>query len=212
MSINLVVADPHPVFLLGMERLLTAEADMNVLAYCTSTGEIQEKIRQERPDLLILDLGFRDRNGLDLVRELRRENVPIKVIVLTNGLDDEQTIDTLRLGVQGILLKNMPAHLLPQCIRKVHAGGQWVEKQSLGHAFEKMLRREAGARRMATILTSRETQIMCLVAQGLSNRAIAERLAVGEGTVKVHVHNIYSKLGVDNRVDLTLYAQRKGLV
>ncbi len=212
MSINLVVADPHPVFLLGMERLLTAEADMNVLAYCTSAGEIQEKIRQERPDLLILDLGFRDRNGLDLVRELRRENVPVKVIVLTDGLDDEQTIDTLRLGVQGVLLKNMPAHLLPQCIRKVHAGGQWMEKQSLGHAFEKMLRREAGARRMATILTDRETEIMCLVAQGMSNRAISERLAVGEGTVKVHVHNIYSKLGVNNRVDLTLYAQRKGLV
>ena len=212
MSINLVVADPHPVFLLGMERLLTAEPDMNVLAYCTSTGEIQEKIRQERPDLLILDLGFRDRNGLDLVRELRRENVPIKVIVLTNGLDDEQTIDTLRLGVQGVLLKNMPAHLLPQCIRKVHAGGQWMEKQSLGHAFEKMLRREAGARRMATILTDRETEIMCLVAQGMSNRVISERLSVGEGTVKVHVHNIYSKLGVNNRVDLTLYAQRKGLV
>ena len=212
MSINLVVADPHPVFLLGMERLLTAEPDMNVLAYCTSTGEIQEKIRQERPDLLILDLGFRDRNGLDLVRELRRENVPIKVIVLTNGLDDEQTIDTLRLGVQGVLLKNMPAHLLPQCIRKVHAGGQWMEKQSLGHAFEKMLRREAGARRMATILTDRETEIMCLVAQGMSNRLISERLSVGEGTVKVHVHNIYSKLGVNNRVDLTLYAQKKGLV
>ena len=195
-----------------MERLLTAEPDMNVLAYCTSTGEIQEKIRQERPDLLILDLGFRDRNGLDLVRELRRENVPIKVIVLTNGLDDEQTIDTLRLGVQGVLLKNMPAHLLPQCIRKVHAGGQWMEKQSLGHAFEKMLRREAGARRMATILTDRETEVMCLVAQGMSNRLISERLSVGEGTVKVHVHNIYSKLGVNNRVDLTLYAQRKGLV
>jgi DNA-binding NarL/FixJ family response regulator len=65
---------------------------------------------------------------------------------------------------------------------------------------------------MATILTDRETEIMCLVAQGMSNRLISERLSVGEGTVKVHVHNIYSKLGVNNRVDLTLYAQRKGLV
>jgi DNA-binding NarL/FixJ family response regulator len=212
MPINLVIADPHPIFLLGMEHLLTAEADMNVLAYCRNAGETREKVRQARPDLLILDLGFRDRNGLELVRELRRDNFPVKVIILTHALDDEQTIDTLRLGVQGVLLKNMPANLLPQCIRKVHAGGQWMEKQSLGHAFEKMLRREAGARRMATILTSRETEIMCLVAQGLSNRAIGERLAVGEGTVKVHVHNIYSKLGVDNRVDLTLYAQRKGLV
>lgn len=212
MSIKLVVADPQPVFLLGMERLLTAEPDLHVLAYCGSAGETGEKVRQDRPDLLILDLAFRDRNGLELVRELRRESFPVKVIILTNVLDDEQTIDTLRMGVQGVLLKNMPAHLLPQCIRKVYAGGQWLEKQSLGHAFEKMLRREAGARRMATILTDRETEVMCLVAQGLSNREIGERISVGEGTVKVHVHNIYSKLGVNNRVDLTLYAQKKGLV
>jgi DNA-binding NarL/FixJ family response regulator len=87
-----------------------------------------------------------------------------------------------------------------------------MEKQSLGHAFEKMLRREAGARRLATILTDRETEVMCLVARGMSNRQIASQLVVGEGTVKVHVHNIYAKLGVSNRVDLTLYAHKKGLL
>jgi DNA-binding NarL/FixJ family response regulator len=212
MPIKLVIADPHPVFLLGMERLLVAESDMSVLAYCGNAAETLLKVRIDRPDLLILDINLHDRNGLELIRELRRENFPVKVIILTSALDDEQTIETLRLGVQGVLLKNMPSHLLPQCIRKVHAGGQWMEKQSLGHAFEKMLRREAGARRMATILTDRETEIMCLVAQGLSNREIGERLTVGEGTVKVHVHNIYSKLGINNRVDLTLYAQKKGLV
>ena len=212
MAINLVVADPHPVFLLGMEQLLRSEADLNVLAWCGSAGEALQQVREARPDLLILDLGFRDRNGLELIRDLRRDNVPVKVVILTDALDDEQTIETLRLGVQGVLLKGMPSHLLPQCIRKVHGGGQWMEKQSLGHDFEKLLRREAGARRMATILTDRETEIMCLVAQGLSNREIGERISVGEGTVKVHVHNIYSKLGVNNRVDLTLYAQKKGLV
>lgn len=212
MAIRLIVADPHPVFLLGMEQLLSAEADIDVLGFCTTAAEVLDKIRGASPDLLITDLGFRDRNGLELIRDLRRGELHLKVIILTAVLDDEQTIETLRLGVQGVLLKSMPAHLLPQCIRKVHAGGQWMEKQSLGHAFEKLLRREAGARRMATILTDRETEIMCLVAQGLSNREIGERLSVGEGTVKVHVHNIYSKLGVNNRVDLTLYAQKKGLV
>jgi DNA-binding NarL/FixJ family response regulator len=105
----------------------------------------------------------------------------------------------------------MPSRLLVQCIHTVYGGGQWMEKQSLGQAFEKMLRREAGARRLATILTERETEIMCLVAKGMSNREISERLTIGEGTVKVHVHNIYAKLGVSNRVDLTLYAQKKGL-
>lgn len=211
MSIKLIVADPHPVFLLGMERVLAAEADFDIVAYCPTAAQTLQKVRESRPDILVLDVNFRDRPGLELLRDLRRENLPVKVIIFTNALDDDQTIEALRLGVQGVLLKSMPSHLLPQCIYKVHSGGQWMEKQSLGHAFEKLLRREAGARRMATILTDRETEIMCLVAQGLSNREIGERLSVGEGTVKVHVHNIYSKLGVNNRVDLTLYAQKKGL-
>ena len=212
MAINLVVADPHPVFLLGLERLLTAEAEINLQAMCATAEEALQAVRQYRPDLLILDIGFRDRSGLDLIRDLRQENLPVKVIILAGALDDEQTIETLRLGVQGVLLKSMPTRMLVQCIHNVHAGGQWMEKQSLGHAFEKMLRREAGARRLATILTDRETEVMCLVARGMSNRQIASQLTVGEGTVKVHVHNIYAKLGVNNRVDLTLYAHKKGLL
>ena len=212
MAINLIVADPHPVFLLGLERLLTAEAEINLQAMCATAEETLQAVRQYRPDLLILDIGFRDRSGLDLIRDLRQENLPVKVIILAGALDDEQTIETLRLGVQGVLLKNMPTRMLIQCIHNVHAGGQWMEKQSLGHAFEKMLRREAGARRLATILTDRETEVMCLVARGMSNRQIASQLTVGEGTVKVHVHNIYAKLGVNNRVDLTLYAHKKGLL
>ena len=211
MPIKLVVADPHPIFLMGMETLLKAEPFIEVLAYCRTAAETLKSVRDDQPDLLILDLGFRDFNGMDVVRDLRRDKLPVKVIILTAALDDEQTIDAMRLGIQGVVLKSMAAELLPQCIRKVYAGGQWLEKQSLGHALEKMLRREAGARRMATILTDRETEIMCLVAQGLSNREIGERLSVGEGTVKVHVHNIYAKVGVNNRVDLTLYAQKKGL-
>ena len=212
MAINLVIADPHPVYLLGMEQLLSTEPEMHIQAQCTTAEETLYAVRLHRPDILILDIGFRDRSGLDVIRDLRQEKFPVKVIILAGLLEDEQTIETLRLGVQGVLLKNMPTALLLQCIHNVYAGGQWMEKQSLGLAFEKMLRREAGARRIATILTDRETEIMCLVAKGMSNRQIAEQLTVGEGTVKVHVHNIYSKLGVTNRVDLTLYAHKKGLL
>lgn len=212
MSMKLVVADPHPVFLLGMEAVLKEEPFVDVLAFCGTAAGTLKAVREELPDLLVLDLGFRDFSGLDVVRDLRRDNLPVKVVILTAALDDEQTMELMRLGVQGVLLKSMPVELLLQCLRKVYAGGQWLEQQSLGHALEKMLRREAGARRVATILTERETEIMCLVAKGLSNREIAERLTVGEGTVKVHVHNIYAKVGVSNRVDLTLYAQKKGLV
>jgi DNA-binding NarL/FixJ family response regulator len=212
MAINLVIADPHPVFLLGMEHLLADDAEINIQALCGTAGEALQAVRDGRPDLLMLEIDFRDRSGLELIRELRRDAVPVKVIILSAALDDEQTIETLRLGVQGVLLKSMPARLLIQCIHTVFSGGQWMEKQSLGHAFEKMLRREAGARRLSTILTDRETEVMCLVAKGRTNREIGELLSIGEGTVKVHVHNIYAKLGINNRVDLTLYAQKRGLV
>lgn len=212
MSIRLVVADPHPIYLLGMEALLGDESDLDVLAVCDTAKGVQETVSLHQPDLLITDISFRDRRGLEMVGELRREYPLVKIVILTAGLDDEQTIETLRLGVQGVLLKSMPSRMLVQCIHNVHAGGHWMEKQSLGQAFERMLRREAGARRIATILTPRETEIMCLVAKGLNNRQIAAQLAVGEGTVKVHVHNIYTKIGVNNRVYLTLYAQKKGLL
>ena len=208
---KIVVADPHPVFLLGMEKLLSETGEFQAIGCYTSAAETLQALVEEHPDLLILNPQLRDRSGVELLREIRERRLPIKVVILAAALEDDQTLEIVRLGVQGMLLKNMPSELLLQCLRKVSGGGQWVENQSLSHALEKMLRREAGARRVATILTDRETEIMRLVAQGLSNQAIGEQLSIGEGTVKVHVHNIYSKLGISNRVDLTLYAQKKGL-
>lgn len=212
MAITVVAADPHPTFLLGLERLLSSESDIDLLACCTTAEEVRLEIGRLKPDLLTLDLDLTDGNGLELLSELMNSTQPIKIVILTAVMDNDQAIASLRLGVQGVVLKSMPPHLVVQCIRKVAAGGLWMEKQSIGQAFEKMLRREAGARRLANILTSRETEVMCLVAQGLSNRKIAEDLFVCEGTVKMHIHNIYGKLGINNRVDLTLYAQKRGLV
>lgn len=212
MPVTLIAADAQPVYLLGLKQLMATQSNLELLACCASAEKTRAALAQHRPDVLLLDLNLDDGKGMQLIRELRQQEDLLKVIILTRDLDEEQTVDALRLDVQGVVLKTMPMHLLIQCIHKVAAGGQWLEKNSLGQAFEKMLHREAGARRLATILTERETEVMCLVAQGLSNRKIAERLILSEGTVKIHVHNIYGKLGINNRVDLTLYAQKKGVV
>ena len=188
------------------------QSDLELLACCSSAEKVHAALARQRPDILLLDLHLEDGDGMQLIRKLRIQEGSLKVIVLTKELNDEQTMEALRLDVQGMILKSMPMHLLIQCIHKVAAGSQWLEKNSLGQAFERMLLKEAGMRRLATILTSRETEVMCLVAQGLTNRKIAERLILAEGTVKIHVHNIYGKLGIKNRVDLTLYAQRKGIL
>ena len=171
-----------------------------------------QEVRRHQPDLLVIDINLPDRNGLELINELKNSSLEVKVVVLTATMDEEQTIDALRFGVKGVVLKDMPSHLLVQCLQKVAAGGLWMEKESIGQAFEKMLHREAGMRRLATILTPRETEVMRCVATGSRNHQIAEKLIVSEGTIKIHVHNIYRKLGINNRVDLTLYAQKRGLV
>jgi DNA-binding NarL/FixJ family response regulator len=212
MAIKLVAADPHPLSLLGLAQLLKSEPGFELLATCATAEETIKAVWKERPDILIIDINLPDRKGLELINELKNSSLKVIVVILATAMDEDQTIDALRYGVKGVVLKDMPSHLLLQCLQKVAVGGLWMEKESIGHAFEKMLHREAGMRRLATILTARETEVMRCVASGLSNQKIAEQLIVREGTVKIHVHNIYRKLGITNRVDLTLYAQKRGLV
>jgi len=212
MTIKLVAADPHPLSLLGLAQLLKEESGIELVASCSTAAQAMQEVLRHEPELLLIDINLPDRNGLELINELKNCTLDIKIIILTGALDENQTIDALRFGVKGVVLKDMPSHLLLQCLQKVAAGGLWMEKESIGHAFEKMLHREAGMRRLATILTPREIEVMRCVATGLSNNQIAEKLIVSEGTIKIHVHNIYRKIGINNRVDLTLYAQKRGLV
>lgn len=212
MPISVIAVDSHPIYLMGLKQLLGSQQEMQLVETCSSMQEAVLAVERCRPSVVLSEIHFPTGDGLQLIRALVSQEHNLKLVVLTAAMDDDLTVEVLRLGVQGVFLKHMPSSLLLQCIRKVSVGGQWLEKESLGHAFEKLLGREAGARRLATILTGREIEVMCQVAEGLSNREIAERLTVSEGTVKIHVHNIYSKLGISNRVDLTLYAQKKGIV
>jgi DNA-binding NarL/FixJ family response regulator len=150
-------------------------------------------------------------DGLAVLRELREAELPTRVVLLTAEVDEDHLLEAMRLGVGGVVLKELAVPLLIQCIRKVYAGDQWLERRSVSRAIEKMLQREAGAREIATILTPRETDIVRLVASGLRNKEIADKLAISEGTVKSHLHRSYEKLHVDSRVALLRYAQAKGL-
>jgi DNA-binding NarL/FixJ family response regulator len=197
---------------MGLVELLKAEPDLELQATCATAEDALQEVWKNKPDILLIDIDLPDRSGLELINELRNSSLDVKVVVLACAMDEEQTIDALKYGVKGVVLKNMPSHLLVQCLKKVGAGGLWMEKESIGSAFEKMLQREAGMRRLTTILTAREIEVMKQVAGGLSNQQIAEKLIVQEGTIKIHIHNIYRKLGIKNRVDLTLYAQKRGLV
>jgi len=212
MPIGLVLADDHPIILDGLDHLFRQEEDFKVLARCRDGEETLQAVRKHRPDVLILDLRMPGKDGLAVLREVTKEKLPTRVVLLTAEMSDAEALEAIRLRVNGVVLKEMAPQLLVKCIRKVHAGGQWWEKRSLGRAMETMLRREAGEREIAGVLTPRELQIVRLVASGLHNKEIADKLTISEGTVKIHLHHIYEKLHVDGRLELTLYAQDKGLV
>ncbi len=212
MTVHLALADDHPIVLDGLEGLFGLEPDFQVVARCINGEETLAAVREHRPDVLILDLRLPRGDGLEILRALRREKLPTKVVLLAAALEEDEVLEALRLGVRGVVVKELASELLVECVRKVHAGEQWLEKQLSSRVLEMLLRREAGGRAGRSVLTPREIEIVRMVASGLRNRELARRLGLSEGTVKIHLHNIYKKLKVQNRLELVLHAQSNKLV
>jgi two-component system nitrate/nitrite response regulator NarL len=210
-TIRVVIADDHLVVLKGLEALLAAEPDLVVAAVCASGEQTLVAVREHRPDVLVLDLRMRGLDGLDVMKTLNQEGIAPRTVLLTAEIDDDQTLDAVRLGAVGIVMKEMAPHLLMECIRRVHAGERWVERKSVARALDTLLRRDAGLRDLRNVLTNRELDIVRMIGLGLRNAEIGERLSISEGTVKGHLHHVYQKLGINNRMDLLLLAQKKGL-
>lgn len=210
--IRLVLADDHPILLAGLEQLFREDPELVVLACCGDGDEALKAVRLHRPDVLVLDIKMPGRDGLAVVREIQRDRIELRVVLLTAALEDAEVMEALRLGVQGIVLKETAPHVLVRAVRQVHAGGQWLEQQAAGRALSRLLKRDAGERDLAAVLTQREIEIVRMVATGRRNKEIARELSITEGTVKIHLHNIYEKLKVGSRLELTLHAQNKGLL
>lgn len=212
MRISLVLADDHPLILDALERLFALEKDLKVVARCVNGDETLKALRAHKPDVLILDIRLPEKDGIAVLEQIKKENLHAKVVILTAGIDEGQTVRALQLGARGIVLKDSAPPVLVQCIRKVHAGEQWFDQTVLGRTLERLLQRDAGRDQTGGVLTRRELEIVRNVVAGLQNKEVGQKLFISEGTVKVHLHSIYEKLGVDNRLQLVRYAREKGLV
>jgi two-component system, NarL family, nitrate/nitrite response regulator NarL len=210
MSIRLVVADDHPIVLDGLKQVFALEPDFQMVASVRNGDEALEAVRRHRPDIAVLDIRMPGKDGLTVVRELARENLPTRIVILT-AVGQDDVFEAIRLGVRGVVLKEMAPKLLMHCIREVHAGRRWLEKGYATHAVEKLLQNEAGRQDIARALTPRELQVAQMTASGMHNKAIAEKLSITEGTAKLHLHHVYDKLKVDGRVALMQYLQTRGL-
>ncbi|HXT20274.1 MAG TPA: response regulator transcription factor, partial [Thermoanaerobaculia bacterium] len=188
-KIRVVLADDHRMVLEALEQLLGFERDLEVVATCIDGHEALAAVERLRPDLLVLDLRMPRLDGVGVLRQLAPDT-NTRVVVLTAGLDEHEVVEAIRLGARGVVLKEMASRQLLQCLRKVHAGEQWLETRSVTAALESMMRRERGTSELSRLLTPRELAIVRMLVQGLRNKEIGEQLHIGEGTVKTHLHNV----------------------
>lgn len=212
MPIRVFLADGHPLTLLGLARLFESEPRFQVVGQLSTAPGLIEVIRELRPDVLVLDFLSAERAGLAILKRLKKDRLPTRVVVLTAAVNEPEILEAVRLGAEGVVLKEMAPRLLLDAIQKVHSGGRWVETELAARTMQEMLQRDAAIDQLTCILTGREIEVARQASVGLSNAAIAERLYISEGTVKLHLHHIYAKLHVGNRGDLTAYAREIGLV
>jgi DNA-binding NarL/FixJ family response regulator len=212
MAITLVLVDDHPIILQGLQRLFERDGEFEVIRSCAGGDEALDAVRTTPPDVLVLDLKMQDRHGLDVLRALRSEHRECPTVILTAAMRDDEIAQALELGVSGIVMKESPPSALVDCVRAVHHGKRSIDRDILDRAAHGIRKRPSPGVTGPTALTPRELEIVRLVAQGLRNKELAARLSITEGTVKIHLHNVYDKLGVDGRLELVLCAQQRGLV
>ncbi|MBZ5694718.1 MAG: response regulator transcription factor [Acidobacteriia bacterium] len=211
--IRILVADDHAIFRDGLRKLLEVADDVQIVGEASNGVECTKMLAKFKPDILLLDLRMPEKDGLGVLEEVNFDTLPTRVIVLTAAEDDRDVVRAMRLGARGVVLKQSASDLLLKSIRKVYDGEIWLDNRMTAEvidAFKKSS--ESGQRREKPLLSEREKEIVQLVAQGFRNREIGEKLFISEQTVKNHLHNIFDKLGVSDRLELALYAIHHRLI
>ncbi len=215
--VKVLIADDHPIVREGLRRLLSLEDDVEIVGEAGDGEATVSMVDRLDPDIVLLDIRMPGMDGFGALQKLQRLGKKTRVIVLTASEDKNEYVQAMKLGCSGIVLKQTAADLIIKSIRKVHAGEIWLDS----HTTAAVMRQFANPTDMGvptgvrsrdrSPLSQREREIVALVAQGYKNKEMAEKLFISEQTVKNHLHNIFDKLGVSDRLELALYAIHKGL-
>ncbi|HEY2845662.1 MAG TPA: response regulator transcription factor [Bryobacteraceae bacterium] len=216
-TVRILLADDHPIVRDGLKKLLQLEEDFEVVGEAGDGREVLEKCHELDPDVLLLDLRMPNLDGLSALQALQQTNKRTRVIILTASEDKNEFVQAMKLGCSGIVLKQTAPDLIVKSIRKVNSGEIWLDSLTTAavmRQFSTGLESAGGGGgkgRERSPLSTREREIVALVAQGYKNKEMAEKMFISEQTVKNHLHNIFDKLGVSDRLELALYAIHKGL-
>jgi NarL family two-component system response regulator LiaR len=206
--ISIALIDDHAVVRDGLRALLELQEDMRV---CGEAGDARsglEMVTREQPDVAVVDLVLPDEDGVRLASAIRNSSPATRVVILTSRSDSAPLAAALEAGVLGYQLKEIAGEELVQILRRTAAGEAQIHSRLLGETLLRLRHGETPA----PSLSQREREVLLLIAEGLSNQAIGERLGIGEATVKTHVGNLLAKLGLADRTQLAVHAWRSGWV
>ena len=202
-AIRVMIADDHPIVCLGLATMIDSQPDMTVVAQASNGREAVEMFTQHTPDVTLIDLRMPEMSGVDAIKAIRTRHPGAVFIVLTTYQGDEDIHKAMAAGAQGYMLKGMPHDDLLEAIRRVKGGSQYLPPS---------VRSSLANRLPSSELSPRELQILELIVKGLSNKQIADRLGITEGTVKWHVNAILGRMNVSDRTQAAVAALNRGIV
>ncbi len=209
--INVMLADDHVLIREGIKQLLEFDGSMKVIAEASDGIECLEKLKNVKPDILLLDINMPNMNGIDVLKELKEKNDPLKVLILTVHSEVEYLVKAVDIGANGYILKDSGSTELKQAINAVIDEGSYIQPNLIPALNSRLINRDMDKEKLAS-LTKREVEILTQVACGMFNKEIAVNLNISERTVKNHISNIFKKIDASDRTQAAVFAIRNNIV
>lgn len=211
MSIKVMLADDHVLMREGIKHLLEFDGSIEVIEEANNGIECLEKLKHQRPDILLLDINMSDMNGIEVLEELKRQKDPLKVLMLTVHSEVEYLVKAIDIGADGYILKDSGSQELKQAINVIMDGESYIQPSLLPALNSRLINRDIDKEKLES-LTKREMEILTQVAGGMFNKEIAINLNISERTVKNHISNIFKKIDVSDRTQAAVFAIRNNIV
>ncbi len=210
-KIMVMIADDHSLIREGLKQLLEFDGSIEVVAEASNGIECLEKLKSFQPDVLLLDINMPDKNGIEVLREMKAENFPVKVLILTVHNELEYLMNAVDIGVDGYILKDSELAELKRAISAVIDGENYIQPSLIPALNNQLVNRDIEKDKI-NLLTNRELEVLAQVANGMFNKEIATNLNISERTVKNHISNIFKKIDVSDRTQAAVFAIKNNII